>query len=111
VFASTICEPIVSSSSGVIAFTVAFVPTGMNTGVSISPRGVDNTPVRARDPASSHVVLNSKLIAIVSPGWQRVLHRLRGTKGKGRQSSTPQQSGSKLPHSKDGVPPSKDSRL
>src|SRR5450432_3124760 len=35
------------SSSAVIALTVPAVPTGMNTGVSISPRGVWRMPARA----------------------------------------------------------------
>src|SRR5215475_9560758 len=35
------------SSSGVIAFTVPSVPTGMNTGVGMSPRGVCRMPARA----------------------------------------------------------------
>lgn len=35
------------SSSAVIALTVPAVPTGMNTGVGISPRGVWSTPARA----------------------------------------------------------------
>src|SRR3569832_2558609 len=35
------------SSSAVIALTVPAVPTGMNTGVSMSPRGVCRMPARA----------------------------------------------------------------
>ncbi|BDV44130.1 hypothetical protein GURASL_30530 [Geotalea uraniireducens] len=36
------------SSSGVIAFTVAWVPTGMKIGVSIVPCAVAKEPSRAR---------------------------------------------------------------
>lgn len=43
-----ICAPIVSSSSGDIAFTVACVPTGMNAGVSTAPCGSSRRPRRAR---------------------------------------------------------------
>src|SRR5690606_32489261 len=40
-------KPRPATSSGVMVLTVACVPTGMNTGVSMSPRGVVSTPVRA----------------------------------------------------------------
>src|SRR5581483_3251293 len=43
-----ICAPTASSSAGVSPFTVACVPTGMNTGVSTSPWGKVRTPARAR---------------------------------------------------------------
>ena len=39
--------PVSSTSRGVMAFTVAWVPTGMYTGVSISPWGVWRRPRRA----------------------------------------------------------------
>jgi len=39
------CKPHSTNSSGDIAFTVACVPTGMKTGVFISPWAVCNTPV------------------------------------------------------------------
>src|SRR5437762_13047016 len=39
--------PLLSTSSGRIALTVAAVPTGMNAGVRISPRCMAMTPVRA----------------------------------------------------------------
>src|SRR5258705_7813420 len=39
--------PEARTSSGRIALTVAAVPTGMNAGVRISPRGMTITPVRA----------------------------------------------------------------
>jgi hypothetical protein len=39
--------PVARTASAVIAFTVAAVPTGMKTGVSISPCAVCSTPVRA----------------------------------------------------------------
>ncbi len=35
------------SSSAVMALTVPAVPTGMNTGVGMAPRGVCSTPARA----------------------------------------------------------------
>src|SRR3954466_3887332 len=41
------------SSSAVIAFTVPAVPTGMNTGVSMSPRGVWRIPARALPSVAS----------------------------------------------------------
>jgi hypothetical protein len=47
-----ICEPIWTSSSGVIAFTVACVPTGMKIGVSILPCVVVREPKRAAEPGS-----------------------------------------------------------
>ncbi len=40
--------PVARTLSGIIAFTVAAVPTGMKAGVRISPRGVSITPVLAR---------------------------------------------------------------
>ena len=39
--------PISSSSKGAMAFTVPWVPTGMKTGVLISPLGVEIRPARA----------------------------------------------------------------
>ena len=42
-----IWAPSPRTSSGVSAFTVALVPTGMNTGVSTSPCAVESTPARA----------------------------------------------------------------
>src|SRR4051812_49033446 len=47
-----ICAPSAWSSSGEQHFTVAWVPTGMNTGVSIAPCGVATRPRRALDVAS-----------------------------------------------------------
>ena len=44
---STICAPSARTSSGSSVFTVAFVPTGMNTGVRTSPCAVVSTPARA----------------------------------------------------------------
>ena len=42
-----IVAPSSSNCAGVRAFTVACVPTGMKTGVVISPCGVENVAVRA----------------------------------------------------------------
>ena len=46
--ARMIVAPVASMSSGDSALTVAFVPTGMNCGVSTVPCGSVSTPVRAR---------------------------------------------------------------
>src|SRR6056297_1694683 len=48
--------PVSRTDSGIIALTVAAVPTGMKAGVRTCPRGVDMTPARA-DPS---VALSSK---------------------------------------------------
>jgi hypothetical protein len=47
VLPSTIVAPSARSSSGSTAFTVPFVPTGMNAGVGTSPCTVRKTPARA----------------------------------------------------------------
>jgi hypothetical protein len=44
---SRISAPVAATLSGIIAFTVAAVPTGMKAGVRISPLGVEIFPVRA----------------------------------------------------------------
>ena len=44
---SKISAPVLRTLSGIIALTVAAVPTGMKAGVRISPRGVEITPARA----------------------------------------------------------------
>lgn len=44
---SKMSAPVAATLSGIMAFTVAAVPTGINAGVRISPRGVLITPVRA----------------------------------------------------------------
>ena len=46
-FPRTMAAPSARSSSGSTAFTVAFVPTGMNAGVGTSPCAVWSTPARA----------------------------------------------------------------
>ena len=51
-FANRICEPESSSVSNVCALTVAWVPTGMNSGVFTSLCSVRNVPARARDPVA-----------------------------------------------------------
>jgi hypothetical protein len=56
-----ISEPISRNSSGDMAFTVPWVPTGMNAGVCIVPREVTNRPVRA-DPS---LFLSSICIAFI----------------------------------------------
>ena len=48
VFARTMLAPAASRSSGSSALTVAFVPTGMNCGVSTTPWGSVSRPSRAR---------------------------------------------------------------
>src|SRR5450631_2104183 len=47
VLPSTISAPMASRSSGVIALTVPYVPTGMNAGVSTVPRPNSSRPRRA----------------------------------------------------------------
>ena len=54
-----ICEPASFRSRGSTPLTVACVPTGMYTGVSISPCGVCSTPALA--PVSGSVLMTSKL--------------------------------------------------
>ena len=44
---SRMSAPVAATLSGIIALTVAAVPTGMKAGVRISPRGVEIAPVRA----------------------------------------------------------------
>ena len=58
----TICAPSASSSAGVSDFTVPFVPTGMNAGVSTSPCAVVSTPARA----APSVAVTEKLMAQAS---------------------------------------------
>ena len=59
-FASITCEPVSFSWFGVRPFTVALVPTGMNTGVSTMPWPVNNLPLRAEEFLSCVVI--SKLL-------------------------------------------------
>ena len=47
-YLSSISAPVARTFSGIIALTVAAVPTGINAGVRILPFGVFITPVRAR---------------------------------------------------------------
>ena len=62
VFDNIICAPTSSfSSSGVIDFTVACVPTGINTGVCMSPCGVCTTPLLA--PVCLHLCNSSYVTA------------------------------------------------
>src|ERR1700680_4704201 len=61
-----ISAPSSSSSSCVRALTVACVPTGMNTGVSISPCGVVSRPRRAPD-GSVFAVSKEKFIFNQTP--------------------------------------------
>ena len=56
-FASTKRAPIPRSSSGESVFTVAWVPTGMNTGVSTGPWGVWSRPALARPSTASSLRL------------------------------------------------------
>ena len=59
--------PVSRTLSGSIAFTVAAVPTGMNAGVRMSPRGVETTPVRAWPSRAEMAKSNSKLCVILEP--------------------------------------------
>src|SRR3954452_6030951 len=69
-----IWEFISSSSRGSKAFTLPCVPTGMKTGVSITPRGVVKRPRRALDPGS---VFSNSNIQIRFPAVKGArLHRL-----------------------------------
>jgi hypothetical protein len=58
--------PVARTLSGIIAFTVAAVPTGMKAGVRISPRGVLIAPVRAR-PSVAETVKWKPVAISVSP--------------------------------------------
>jgi hypothetical protein len=49
VFPRMTCAPSATSSSGDTVFTDPCVPTGMNTGVSITPCGVTSRPRRASE--------------------------------------------------------------
>lgn len=49
--------PLARTSSGLMAFTVAAVPTGMKAGVRISPRAEAMTPVRAAPSVARSVKL------------------------------------------------------
>ena len=57
--------PVARTLSGSIALTVAAVPTGMNAGVRISPRGSRRTPLRAR-PSRAAI---SKAIPDIGPPY------------------------------------------
>src|SRR4051794_36773697 len=59
--------PDARTSSGRIALTVAAVPTGMNAGVRISPRGIAMMPVRAA-PSVAEIV---KAKRVTAPGPTR----------------------------------------
>ena len=72
------------TSSRKTAFTVAAVPTGMNAGVHIVPRGVEISPSRA--PPSAANSLKEK-------GAVKLSHPPRGEQGKHRhmnKTGTPQ---------------------
>ena len=58
------CAPSARTSSGCSAFTLAFVPTGMNAGVGISPCAVRITPARAAPSVASS---REATVAILSP--------------------------------------------
>ena len=70
--------PVWRTLSGIIAFTVAAVPTGMKAGVRISPLGVEMTPVRAAPSVAFRE--KEKLMAqpIASNGAPRNRHGLTG---------------------------------
>ena len=79
VLATMIRAPSPSSSSGVIAFTVAWVPTGMNAGSSTAPRANDARARRA-SPSLDSTVNEYALTARsgresgcvpARPGWRR----------------------------------------
>ncbi|MGX9354482.1 hypothetical protein ACS3SW_04795 [Roseobacteraceae bacterium S113] len=60
--------PVAATLSGIIALTVAAVPTGMKAGVRIVPRGVVMAPVRARPSVALRV----------KPVWDMGASRLYG---------------------------------
>ena len=60
--------------SGIIAFTVAAVPTGIKAGVLISPRGVVITPVRAFPEVAES--LNENLV-LMEALWRRTEQKPR----------------------------------
>ena len=57
-FPSRISQFSASNSHGAMDFTVAWVPTGMNTGVSTGPCAVQSRPSRALEPESSRKISN-----------------------------------------------------
>ena len=66
-FASRIVAPAASTSSGWSALIVAFVPTGMNWGVSTTPCGSVSRPSRARvEPSAGGGTRTSKVAAPVT---------------------------------------------
>ena len=58
--------PIARTSSGCSVFTVAFVPTGMNAGVGMSPWSVWTTPARAAPSMASSAKQRHRM-SIASP--------------------------------------------
>ncbi len=62
-----ICVPISRNSRGSSALTLACVPTGMNTGVSITPRVVVSRPSRPFDAVSVSNNSNMRWVVIASP--------------------------------------------
>ena len=58
--------PVAATLSGIIALTVAAVPTGMKAGVRMSPRVVWITPVRAAPSVA--VRSNEKRVVMGTPG-------------------------------------------
>jgi hypothetical protein len=72
--------PALFTSSRKTAFTVAAVPTGMNAGVRIAPRGVTISPSRA--PPSAANSLKEK-------GAVKLSHLPRGEPGKHRHMKKP----------------------
>ncbi len=75
--------PVARTLSGSIALTVAAVPTGMNAGVRMSPRGVRIVPVRA----SPSVACRSKETRVGMPPCALWIGERKGRGGLGRAST------------------------
>ena len=60
--------PVESTLSGIMDLTVAAVPTGINAGVRIAPRGVLIVPVRALPEVAAREKENSCVIVLCLGG-------------------------------------------
>lgn len=72
---STICAPMDFKSAGVMALTVASVPTGMKTGVRIRPWAVEIIPVRAELSLSLQESLKSMAAGLYRNESEYTSHR------------------------------------
>src|SRR4051794_17969956 len=75
--------PIARTSSGCSVFTVAFVPTGMNAGVGMSPCAVWTVPARAAPSVASRVkqVIRNSVGARLQPSFDTLQNQHRIAEG------------------------------